>query len=629
MSRIGASVLAVALAVLSVLPVASASAVNGYAWEADEFRFDWRLPPAPGTTVEAAYRVYDPSGRLTQEATRPLQNLSYPIPLPPIPGVYTLEAWFQNESGEHGPHTTVSIPFDNEAPPPPLLQSKGWVMGIDGASLGLAPPGGPLPLAGIAGYAVSTDRGTGSSPCARQTRCDVAELDVGTAAGGSAPLGILPEGINFVRAVTVSGSGVASAPATAEVRVDSSVPRVALQGVPSAWSNRPVRLAAIADDGLSGMQASGLGGPFTAIAVNGRPPTRAPGNAVAVTVGGNGIHRVEYFARDAAGNIADGVGGAPPPASATVRIDEDPPRVAFAPAQDPAEPERIEAFVSDSLAGPSEERGWIGVRPAGSRARFEQLPTRIVSGRLVAHWDSDSYPPGKYEFLATGFDRAGNSAAGGDRLRGGRMVLVNPLKRSTALEARLHRRDSRLAGRLRTLLGVPAAGEKIEIVEVFARGSAASRRITSVRTDADGKFATRLAAGPSREVFALFAGSRTLTRATSEKARLELPTAIRFRASAASARIGGRPVVFSGRVRSVGVARVAGLPVELQFRFRGSGWREFRTVETDARGRFRYPYRFSDDDSRGVRFQFRAYVKGRERWPYEPGSSRPVAVLGR
>ena len=51
-------------------------------------------------------------------------------------------------------------------------------------------------------------------------------------------------------------------------------------------------------------------------------------------------------------------------------------------------------------------------------------------------------------------------------------------------------------------------------------------------------------------------------------------------------------------------------------------------MQTDARGRFRYAYRFSDDDSRGVRFQFRAYAPAQSDWPYEPGSSRPVAVLG-
>ena len=69
--------------------------------------------------------------------------------------------------------------------------------------------------------------------------------------------------------------------------------------------------------------------------------------------------------------------------------------------------------------------------------------------------------------------------------------------------------------------------------------------------------------------------------------------------------------------------------MELQFRLPGLPWTEFRTVQTDRRGRFRYGYRFSDDDSRGVRFQFRAYAPAQGDWPYEPGGSRPVAVRGR
>jgi hypothetical protein len=68
--------------------------------------------------------------------------------------------------------------------------------------------------------------------------------------------------------------------------------------------------------------------------------------------------------------------------------------------------------------------------------------------------------------------------------------------------------------------------------------------------------------------------------------------------------------------------------VQLQFRAPGLAWAEFRTVQTDRHGRFRYPYRFSDDDSRGVRFRFRAFVPTQSDWPYEPGGSRPVAVRG-
>ena len=52
-------------------------------------------------------------------------------------------------------------------------------------------------------------------------------------------------------------------------------------------------------------------------------------------------------------------------------------------------------------------------------------------------------------------------------------------------------------------------------------------------------------------------------------------------------------------------------------------------MQTDAHGHFRYPYAFSDDDSRGVRFQFRAFAPAQAGWPYEPAASRPVAVTGR
>jgi hypothetical protein len=102
---------------------------------------------------------------------------------------------------------------------------------------------------------------------------------------------------------------------------------------------------------------------------------------------------------------------------------------------------------------------------------------------------------------------------------------------------------------------------------------------------------------------------------------------VRLRASSTSAAIGGRPVLFRGTVAGSGIP-APGVAVQLQFRLAGRPWSEFRTVQTDRRGRFRYSYRFSDDDSRGVRFLFRAYVNAQGDWPYEPGGSLPVAVRG-
>lgn len=144
----------------------------------------------------------------------------------------------------------------------------------------------------------------------------------------------------------------------------------------------------------------------------------------------------------------------------------------------------------------------------------------------------------------------------------------------------------------------------------------------------DGAFLAHLA--PNRHVEANFAGNRTLTPADSSPLRLAVLAAVRLHASAATASLGGAPVVFSGEIGHFETAiPSADRPVELQFRLPGAPWSEFWTVQTDAHGHFRYAYSFHDDDSRGVRFQFRAYAPSQPNWPCEPAASRPVAVTGR
>ena len=618
-----AVLLAIFLAVATEALAASGelSPEAGTSWQAKRaFVISWD-PIAPANPTEAVYEIRDSQNQQVDYFRRSIGDMLKRIEVPAMPSVYSLEAWLENAAGEAGPHATTTLRFDDTAPPTPGLDSpSGWILGAQSVAVGIAAGSGPSPLSGVAGYAISVDRDGDSSPCAQPDRCLTPELDLPGTEGGAIALGTLPEGVHFVHAAAVSGSGVPSQVATTAVRVDGSVPILALEGAPSGWSNRPVLVTARATDSLSGMSAGGPLGPFTAIAVDGAAPARALGHAVSAWVDGSGSHAVEFFARDVAGNDSGST-------RAAVRIDEDPPEVLFAAAQDPAEPERIEATVSDPLSGPSPDSGWIGIRPAGSRVPFEHLPTRNAGDRLVARWDSDSYPAGKYELVANGFDAAGNSVAGTDRARGGRMFLVNPLKAQVELKAELSGR--RLAGSLRRIGGGSVAGQSVVVAETFAAGSKPRQRLTAVSTDRDGAFALHLRPGPSREVIARFAGTPLLSRAASRVAHVEAATKVRFRASAATAEVGGRPIVFSGKVTRRGAATVAGLPVELQFRFRGSGWSEFRTVEADARGRFRYRYRFSDDDSRGVRFQFRAHVKGREGWPYRPGTSRPVNVKGR
>ncbi len=644
-------------------------------WRSENlFQLSWSPLPAAefGTIDSVDYLVRDSDGNALRgpiTSGRPVTQLPQ-VQIPPDPdlgrarpGRYTVEVWIEGQSGS-GPHASTTLRFDDSRPAPArALSPAGWIRAGAEATVEIEPPA-ELPASGIRGYAVALDHGSGALPCAGPDSCSEAEIDLLSGAGhSSVSLGALAEGTNVAVVVAVSGSGLRSTLASrTALHVDGREPIVAIGGAPRGWSDRSLALTATATDSESGVAAAGPAGAQTSISVDGGVPTVAAGGSVTAMVWGDGVHRVAFYGRDAVGNSGEGR-----PAWATVKIDKTPPVVAFAGSQQAAEPERIEAGVSDSLSGASPDEGSIAIRPAGSTAPFEPLPTRVSAGRLTAFWDSDSYPVGSYEFRATGYDAAGNSARSDRRSTGARMVLANPVKGTTGIEfgfggrqmvwhhCRRGRKGVRcrrevisaferrpatrsvpygravpVAGRLLAASGSPLAGQPVELTESFAPGARAERRTTTVKTNADGAYLARLAAGPSRSIRVSFAGTGLLTRSAGRTLQLGVRTAIHFRASSAGAAIGGRPVVFSGKVAH-GEAEIsaAGRPVELQFRVPGAEWSEFRTVQTDPRGRFRYPYAFSDDDSRGVRFEFRAYAPAQPGWPYEPGASRPVVVTGR
>jgi hypothetical protein len=655
--------------------------LQGYdSWTStNQFRITWRAEEVrvgAGPTGYA-YRFLDPTGQpIGPEYRSPRaedREVIVAIPVAPgqktVPaGRYGFELWFEKDDLD-SPHAFTSVRFDETRPAPArLLAPEGWIRAGSAVPLQIERPPGPLPPSGISGYAVQLDHGSGSGPCGGRDRCDQTEVDLAGEGGGTFSLGPLAEQVNVARVVAVSGTGMTSASSEGvELKVDGTPPRIGLEGVPGGWADGPVAIAATAVDELSGMSESGPAGALTAIAVDGSVATVAPGDSATAVVHGEGVHEVGVYARDAVGNFSQGGDVSDPPPSARVRIDETAPQVAFGAVQDPAEPERIVAVVTDSLSGPDPERGLIAVRPAESNQPFEPLPTSVAGGRLTALWDSDSYPPGHYEFRATAFDLAGNGVSTGLREDGGRMTLADPLKTPTALafgfggrqlvwhrcsrsdgELRCHRqligpferrpgtrsvaygRGVPVGGRLTNAAGLPLAGLPVQVTEVFDVGATPSARQTTVVTDADGVFLAHLAPGPSRRIEVGFGGNRVLTRSGGRELRLGVRAAVRLRSSTAAATIGGAPVVFSGVVADDD-ARIpaTGLPVELQFRLPGSTWSEFRTVQTGSDGRFRYAYSFSDDDSRGVRFQFRARLAAQSGWPFEPGMSQPIAVTGR
>jgi hypothetical protein len=615
-------------------------------WHAKSvFALRWRNPP--GQQVAAVhYRLLAPSGEIAiDESMLPWPATSIQLAVPGPPGIYRAEVWLEAADGAEGSPVTARLRFDDVRPglvePLPV---DGWIgHAAFPVAIELGQPSGPSPLSGIRGYAVSVGTSSNAKPCAAAI-CSEAEIDLrGGIDDRSFALGELPEGTSHLYAVAVSGAGMASEQAgSIALRIDKTDPVTRLEGVPESWANRPVTLRAQATDSASGMEASGATGPFTAIRIDGGAPVRAAGDSVGATLIASGVHTVAHYARDVAGNVADGgtSNGQPnrPPATTTVRIDREPPHLAFAPAQDPFDPERIEARAVDSLAGIDPTRGSIAVRRVGSKESFAALPTARSGEVLRAHWDSFAYPPGEYEFRAIAFDLAGNATTTTTRTGGAPMRLSAPLKVPTKLVADsaarpvpLHYGQStRFAGRLLAGRRAPLAGRPVRVIERFAPGAVPRQRVRVVVTGADGGFAVELEGGPSREVLAVTAPTETLGGASSQPIDLPVRGRLTMSASASSARVGGAPLVFRGRVASGGAALpTEGKVVQLQFRLAGLPWREFRTIRTDRRGRFRYAYRFADDDSRGVRFQFRAFAPVQAGWPFEPAGSAPVAVRGR
>ncbi len=625
---------------------------GGDAWHADNrFGLTWVNPPVGGPALVATrYRVRNPEGGVLSE-----NQIGWPsdgiagLTLPKVPGTYSVEVWFEDAAGDQGPPAIEQLRFDNVRPASIEPESvTGWIGRTSfPLRVRLEHPSGAPPISGIRGYAVAIGSAPLNTPCAAPDRCTKAETTLHGGAGDDRlRIEGLPEGTNYLHAVAVSGSGMKSpSSGRAILRVDTTDPITLLSGAPKGWTNRAVSLVASAVDSGSGMAPAGdRPPPFTAIRIDGGSPAIEHGGSVAASVIDEGVHRVAYYARDAAGNVDDGGGSNGlanrTPQSAVVRIDRTPPDLAFANSQDPTDPELLGVRVADSLAGADSSRGQIGVRRVGSGDHFEPLaPARPSAGELRARWDSDAFPPGDYEFRAVGYDAAGNATVTTRRRNGSPMVLSNPLKATTTLRVRFHGEGQRrtvpygrrvlLSGRLLGGRHTPLRGKPVRVIERFLAGARPATRVSTAVTDPDGGFSIRTAAGPSRTIAVVFDGSPSLGRSAGPILELGVRSRLQLATSAAVARIGGPPLVFRGRlVAPRETIPPAGRSVELQFRLPGLPWAEFRTVRTDSHGRFRYAYRFSDDDSRGARFQFRAYAPAQEDWPYEPAGSRPILVRG-
>lgn len=317
-------------------------------------------------------------------------------------------------------------------------------------------------------------------------------------------------------------------------------------------------------------------------------------------------------------------------ATRTVNVDNAAPSGAFRPISE-EDPELIAADLSDSHSGVGVAR--IAYRSL-SGGDWVELSTAPTAGGYAARVDSDSVPPGRYEFRLIAADRAGNATTI-TRTRDGRpMVLDFPLLEETRVRARIatlgHRTRygsrPRVKGAVETISGRGLEGLPLVVTERFEPGSRPKVRTRTVTSGAAGRFAARLSAGPSRKVTVSFAGNPRLSASVSRARKLAVAGKVSLRLSRRSVKAGER-VRFRGRIGTMGAKVPApGKVVELQVRERGQ--RRFRTVDdaihSGRRGTVRASYRFGRFYTAPTRFQFRLKVTRQAGWPYRaPTHSRP------
>ena len=375
----------------------------------------------------------------------------------------------------------------------------------------------------------------------------------------------------------------------------------------------------------------------------------------------SGIYSLRLWLRDEAGNDAPGTALEVP-----LRFDDVPPGVAFeatAGEAPPSElPEQVRAEVTDTHSGPA--AGTVSYRRVNA-TEWTELPSKMQpagEGKATLTARLPELAPGTYVFRAEAVDRAGGTKASTLRADGTEMAIrktpppvapqqaVPPRRRSPSASPRPSRAKTRLfallgrgvnrgealtvsfggsallGGRLVRTDGAGIAGRELRVVVRPSRGALSRTTTLHAVTGERGGFELRLGPGPSRQVSVVFDGGEGLEPAARPSLDLRVRSGVSLIAKPASLRT-GQLVRLSGRVRTRGapVPR-RGKLVAIQYLEQATGrWRPVLVTRSNRAGRFRARYRFRYV-SGAARIRLRATALVEERWPYAPGSSRPVTV---
>ena len=411
---------------------------------------------------------------------------------------------------------------------------------------------------------------------------------------------------------------------------DGSGPWRATAASQLTWTNPPQAFAPI----VGASYEACVAGTTECVTGSGGSPT-----SLEVALPHPGLYDVRVWTRDSAGNAAKQNAAEP----VQVGWDADAPQsVAFEPI-DPANPALIRVRGTDTTSGIT--AGSVEFRRKGAKL-WRPIRTAVSDGTAVATMPDGRLRDGRYQLRAMLRDAAGNARSTAVRTTGKPAGVTLPLR----VKARLvvgkrkairkrgpnGRRTSRtvldtsprvragqaarIDGRLVAPGGNPLAGAAIDVTAKPA-GRAAFVAVGRVTTGRKGRFTYKSPAGANRTLRFSYPGAAKI-RPQLKRVRVRVPAQSSIRASRHRV-VNGEAVVFSGEVRTRPLPTTGKL-VELQFYDRGR-WRTFRTAHANARGRWKYTYRFSGTVGRRV-YRFRVHMPRESGYTYADGGSRAVRV---
>jgi hypothetical protein len=182
-----------------------------------------------------------------------------------------------------------------------------------------------------------------------------------------------------------------------------------------------------------------------------------------------------------------------------------------------------------------------------------------------------------------------------------------------------------IAGRLTATDGVPIGAARVDVLSM-PDYAGAKQTLTSVLTEADGRFTLRLPVDSSSRTLRFdysdaVGGPPVATATLTLGVRAGVALSVTPRTTSV-----GHSIDFSGSLRG-GPVPDGGKLLVLEARSPGGAWLEFDVIRSDARGRFHASYRFKFPGP--ADYQFRVLCEAEADYPFATGASNVVGVFER